>query len=70
MQVKTRAAVFAETVSYAPGHPKNPLSWDKLAAKYRSCARQGGMDEAALSRTLEMLTRIEDIADVRELTNC
>jgi 2-methylcitrate dehydratase PrpD len=70
VQVKTRAALFEETVSYAPGHPKNPLSWDKLAAKYRTCARQGGIDELALSRTLEMLTRIQDIADVRELTSC
>ena len=70
VQVKTRAAIFEETVSYAPGHPKNPLSWDKLAAKYRSCARQGGVEEPALSRTLEMLTRIEEIADVREITNC
>jgi len=69
VQVKTRAAVFEETVTYAPGHPKNPLSWEKLAAKYRSCARQGGVDEQALSRSLEMLTRIEEIADVRELTN-
>ena len=69
VQVKSRAAVFEETVTYAPGHPKNPLSWEKLAAKYRSCARQGGVDEQALSRSLEMLTRIEEIADVRELTN-
>ena len=69
VQVKTRAAVFEETVSYAPGHPKNPLSWDKLAAKYRSCARQGGVEEPALSRTLEILTRIEEITDVRELAN-
>jgi 2-methylcitrate dehydratase PrpD len=70
VQVRTRVAVFEETVSYAPGHPKNPLSWDQLAAKYRSCARQGGVDEPALSRSLEMLTRIEEIADVRELANC
>jgi len=70
VQVRTRAAVFEETVSYAPGHPKNPLSWDQLAAKYRSCARQGGVDEPALSRSLEMLTQIEEITDVRELTNC
>jgi 2-methylcitrate dehydratase PrpD len=69
VQVKTRAAVFEETVTYAPGHPKNPLSWDKLAAKYRSCARQGGMKEPALSRSLKMLSRIDEIADLRELMN-
>jgi 2-methylcitrate dehydratase PrpD len=70
VQVKTRAAVFEETVSYAPGHPKNPLSWDQLAAKYRACARQGGVDEPALARSLEILSRVEEIADVRDLANC
>ncbi len=69
VQVKTDAAVFEETVSYAPGHPKNPLSWDKLAEKFRSCARQGGIDEPALERCLDLLTRIDEIADVRDLLN-
>ena len=36
--------------------------------KYRTCARQGGVEEPPLSRMLAMLTRIEEIADVRELT--
>ena len=70
VQVKTRAAVFEETVTYAPGHPKNPLSWEKLAAKYRSCARQGGVEGPALSRSLELLNRIDKIDDVRKLANC
>ena len=67
VQVQTRAAVFEETVSYAPGHPKNPLTWDRLTGKYRSCARQGGVQEPALSRSLEMLGQIDEIDNVREL---
>ena len=67
VQVRTRAAVFEETVSYAPGHPKNPLTWERLAEKYRACARQGEIQEPTLSRSLEMLSRIEDIDDVRDL---
>ncbi|HLN86625.1 MAG TPA: MmgE/PrpD family protein [Candidatus Limnocylindrales bacterium] len=69
VQVKTGAGVFEETVSYAPGHPKNPLSWEKLAAKFSACARQGGIEEPALSHLLELLSEIEAINDVRELTN-
>jgi len=69
VRVKSGTAVFEETVTYAPGHPKNPLSEDKLAAKYRACAHQGGVDEPALSRTFDLLTRIEDLGDIRELTN-
>src|SRR5215475_5103307 len=67
VQVQTRAAVFEETVSYAPGHPKNPLTWDRLTGKYRACARQGAVQEPALSRSLEMLGRIDEIDNVREL---
>ena len=67
VQVRTRAAVFEETVTYAPGHPKNPLTWERLAEKYRACARQGEIQEPILSRSLEMLSRIEDIDDVRDL---
>jgi 2-methylcitrate dehydratase PrpD len=67
VQVRTRAAVFEETVTYAPGHPKNPLSWERLADKYRACASRGAIQEPALSRSLEMLSRIDEIDDVREL---
>ena len=65
VQVRTRAAVFEETVTYAPGHPKNPLTCEKLAEKYRACACQGGIQEPALSHSVEMLSRIDEIDDVR-----
>ena len=67
VRVQTRTAVFEETVTYAPGHPKNPLSWERLTEKYRACARKGGIREPAVSRSLEMLSHIEEIADSREL---
>ena len=67
VQVRTPAAVYEETVSYAPGHPKNPLSRERLGAKYQACARQAAIHEPALSRSLEMLSRIDEIDDVREL---
>jgi 2-methylcitrate dehydratase PrpD len=68
VQVRTRTAVYEETVSYAPGHPKNPLSWERLAAKYRACARQGACSETAISASLATLSHVEEIADVREFT--
>jgi 2-methylcitrate dehydratase PrpD len=68
VQVKTSTRVFEETVSYAPGHPKNALSWEKLAAKFRACTRQGGVDEPASERLLEMLTCVEALQDVGDLT--
>jgi 2-methylcitrate dehydratase PrpD len=67
VQVRTPAAVYGETVSYAPGHPKNPLSWERLGAKYQTCARQGGFSEAIVVSSLEMVSRIDEIGNVREL---
>ena len=67
VQVRTSVAVYEETVSYAPGHPKNPLTSEKLADKYRACASQGAIQEPAISRSLETLSRIDEIHDVREL---
>ena len=52
VQVRTQTAVYEETVSYAPGHPKNPLSWERLAAKYQACARQGGFSETTVAGSL------------------
>jgi aconitate decarboxylase len=67
VQVKTRDGVFEETVTYAPGHPKNPMSWEKLVAKYRACARQGRFAEAVIGHSLEMISQIDKVDDVREL---
>jgi len=67
VRVKAGATVFEETVTYAPGHPKNPLGWDKLAAKYCVCARQGGIEEPAIERSLQSLSRVDEIGDVRTL---
>jgi hypothetical protein len=53
-------------VTYAPRHLKNPLSWERIAEKYRACASQGPIREPALSRSLELLSRIDEIDEVRE----
>src|SRR5215470_14130932 len=44
---------------------RKPPTWEKLAEKYRACACQGGIEEPALSRSLEMLSRIDEIDDMR-----
>jgi 2-methylcitrate dehydratase PrpD len=67
VQVHTADAVYEETVSYAPGHPQNPLSWQRLAAKYETCARQAELNEATIASSLETLSRFEEIGHVREL---
>jgi 2-methylcitrate dehydratase PrpD len=65
VQVRTRSGLlYEETVSHAPGHPKNPLSFERLAAKYRDCCRQGGLSETASAHSLEIVTRLEQVERV------
>jgi 2-methylcitrate dehydratase PrpD len=68
VRVRTHNEIYEETVSYAPGHPKNPLSWERLTGKYRSCARQGGFDESRVADSVTKLGRIDELSDVSELT--
>jgi 2-methylcitrate dehydratase PrpD len=67
VQVRTSTAVYEETISYAPGHPKNPLPWQRLAAKYQVCARQAELSETIVAKSLDTLSRIDEIANVKEL---
>lgn len=69
VQVRTDRARYQEAVTYAPGHPRNPLTWERLAAKYRACARQAGFPEKTVGKSLELLSRMEELGDVRELMN-
>jgi aconitate decarboxylase len=68
VRVRTDNEIYEETVSYAPGHPKNPLSWERLVSKYRSCARQGGFDDTMAADCLAKLSRLDEVADAREVT--
>jgi 2-methylcitrate dehydratase PrpD len=54
-----------KTVMYVKGHPKNPMRYDDVAAKFRVCARLGrpgwkGADEVI--EAVRSLERLDDTA--------
>ncbi|MEO5701032.1 MAG: MmgE/PrpD family protein [Casimicrobiaceae bacterium] len=53
---------------FGKGSPANPMSDDELAAKFRECARWGGLATAEAEQVLERLWRIDGVSDVSELT--
>ena len=48
------------------GSKLNPLSWEELTSKYIDCAQQV-LDAAAIDRSMEILERLEDVPNIREL---
>ena len=61
VQVRTTSGSnYEETVSHAPGHPKNPLSMERLQAKYRECCLQAGLSNVSIDDSLAIVMRIED----------
>ncbi|HEY6001951.1 MAG TPA: MmgE/PrpD family protein [Anaeromyxobacter sp.] len=53
---------------FGKGSPANPMSDEELSEKFRQCAAWGGLDRERTKAVLGLAWRIEELADVRELT--
>jgi 2-methylcitrate dehydratase PrpD len=53
---------------FGKGSPANPMTDEELAEKFRQCAAWGGLDRERTRAVLDLAWRIEELADVRELT--
>jgi 2-methylcitrate dehydratase PrpD len=58
----------AGRADFGKGSPANPMSDDELSEKFRQCAAWGGLDSARTKAILDIAWKIEDLADVGELT--
>jgi len=54
---------------FGKGSPANPMSDGELADKFGQCAQWGGFDGAQSQRMLDAIWRLDELADVRELTS-
>ncbi len=50
------------------GDPQNPLSWEKLAEKFRGCATVALMPERT-EEAMKLIDRLDYVADIRELVS-
>jgi len=60
--------VLEGRADFGKGSPANPMTDDELAEKFRQCAAWGGLDKERTEAVLKLLWKIEDLADVGELT--
>jgi 2-methylcitrate dehydratase PrpD len=55
-------------IDYGKGSKANPMSDDEVAEKFRLCAEYAGLPGDRADKVIEMVKRLEELADVRELT--
>jgi 2-methylcitrate dehydratase PrpD len=55
-----------------PGGTTNPMIWDDLCRKFRECGAVAvtPVSEAALTKAIDLATRLEDLPDATELMRC
>jgi 2-methylcitrate dehydratase PrpD len=60
--------VLEGRADFGKGSPANPMSDEELAEKFRQCAAWGGLDKERTDAVLKLLWKIDELADVNELT--
>ena len=69
IEVETTDGRTLETrADFGKGSPANPMSDDELSEKFRECAAWGKLDRARGEQVLAMLWKVEQLADVQQLT--
>jgi len=64
----TDGRVLATRADFGKGSPANPMSDAELSEKFRECAAWGGLPRDQAEAVLALLWRVEQLADVGELT--
>lgn len=57
-------------VEFVYGHPKNPMSWEALIAKFKNCASYSTkkINGENLDKIIALILNLEDIQDIHEIT--
>jgi 2-methylcitrate dehydratase PrpD len=61
--------VLKGSADFGKGSPANPMTDDELFHKFRECAAWGGLKKDEAQRVIDMVWKIEDLANVAELTS-
>ena len=68
IRIETRSGRSVDkTVTYVKGHPKNPMTYDEVAAKFRICAALGRPGWTGAEEVIEAIRSIESLQDTGTL---
>jgi 2-methylcitrate dehydratase PrpD len=60
--------VIKGQADFGKGSPANPMTDEELSEKFRQCAAWGGLDRDQTKAVLDLVWKIEELADVNDLT--
>ena len=64
------AETLVRTVRDVRGTPKNPMSFDEVAAKFLACADFADWPREKSERVIELVQELQQMDDLQELTAC
>ena len=61
--------VLSRRVDYPRGHPKNPMTMEDIAAKFRDCASYSikPVSKVHTEKVIDMLINLEQVDDIRQI---
>jgi 2-methylcitrate dehydratase PrpD len=60
--------VITGRADFGKGSPTDPMSYDEVGEKFHGCAAFAEWPTAKAKQVVEMVRRLEDVADIRTLT--
>ena len=63
--------MISKKVEFPYGHPMNPISQDKLVAKFMDCVANAPkkISEKNLKKLVELVLNLEDVKNISEITS-
>ena len=71
LYIKTKKGTLSKKVEFPYGHPMNPISQDRLVAKFMDCAAHAAkkISEKNLKKIVEQVLDLEDVKNIAEITS-
>jgi 2-methylcitrate dehydratase PrpD len=72
LSIRTKNETLLKKVEFAYGHPMNPISQNRLVAKFMDCATHSAkkISERNLKKIVELVLNTEKVKNISEITKC
>ena len=70
VEIKTKGGgAYTKRVDYVKGHPRNPMNWEEVAAKFRDCVRSAvkPLPQGNTEQVIELVRNLEEVEDVTRI---
>jgi 2-methylcitrate dehydratase PrpD len=71
VEIRVNGKTFTKRVDYVKGHPRNPMDWEDVAAKFRECVPFAAkhLSRGNIDKVIEMVRNLDEVDDVTRICN-